>query len=245
MTGFGKRLHESHDGGLSAAGRAYQQLKEEILDCRLAPGGPIFEGEIADRLEMSKTPVREALGMLIHEGFVEVRPRQGYQVTDVTLADVQEVFQLRLLLEPAAAELAAERATPEHLQSLRANVDDFADSDYRSAVAQASRFHATLADASGNSRLAATLHNLLDEMQRLRFLGITTSETYEDESSEHRELLDALLKGNHHLARDIAQHHVEGDRMRVFEAILGSMSNSGTGIASDQVRLRPRSADPR
>lgn len=242
MTGFGKRLHASHDGDLSAAGRAYQTLKHNILVCELGPGSPLFEGEIAEELGMSKTPVREALGMLVHEGLVEVRPRQGYRVTDVTIADVREVFQLRLLLEPAAAELAAERATPEDLQALRASVDEMTDADFEERAWQAARFHRTLADAAGNSRIAATLHNLLDEMQRLRFIGVTSAETYENEAAEHRELLDALLKGNHHLARDIAQRHVEGDRMRVFEAILGSLASNGSGIDSDQLRLRPDTA---
>lgn len=238
MTGFAKRLHASPDGDLSASGRAYIALKDQILTCSLAPGAPVFEGEIADSLEMSKTPVREALGMLVHEGLVEVRPRQGYRVTDVTLADVQEVFQLRLLLEPAAAELAAERATPEHLQALRTAVAEIPDADQGAAAQQAAEFHRTLANASGNARLAATLHNLLDEMRRLRFIGLTSHDTFENEIAEHRELLDALLKGNHHLGRDIAQRHVEDDRMRVFEAILGSLS-TGQGIAADQLRLRP------
>lgn len=229
--------HLSDSG--SAAGRAYSSLKQEILVCDLAPGSPVFEGEIAERLKMSKTPVREALGMLVHEGFVEVRPRQGYRVTDVTLGDVQEVFQLRLLLEPAAAELAAERATPEQLKALRTSSEDDPSQEYEESVMQAATFHSTLADASGNRRLASTLHSLLDEMQRLRFIGLTSGDTYENETAEHRELLDALLKGNHHLARDIAQRHVEGDRMRMFEAILGSLSTSGAGVAASQVRLRP------
>jgi GntR family transcriptional regulator, rspAB operon transcriptional repressor len=227
----------SHVNEASAAGRAYAALKTEILDCTLAPGSPLFEGEIADRLEVSKTPVREALGMLVHEGLVQVRPRQGYRVTDVTLGDVQEVFQLRQLLEPAAAELAAERASPDHLQTLRANSEGEADQETQ--LRRAAIFHGTLADASGNRRLAAALHRILDETQRFRFLGLTTSDTYESETAEHRELLDALLKGNHHLARDIAQRHVEEDRMRMFEAILGSLSTSGSSDATSQLRLRP------
>ncbi len=224
----------------TAASRAFQSIKDDILSCVLPPGAPIFEGEIADRLGMSKTPVREALGMLVHERFVDVRPRQGYRVTDVTLADVQEVFQLRLLLEPAAAELAAERAKPEHLQLLRASVDDADGSTLEQQVERASTFHATLADASGNRRLSHSLKHLFDEMQRLRYIGLSTGSpsVHESVEIEHRELLDALLKGNHHLTREIAQQHVESDRMRMFDTILGSLGASGKSLASDQVRLR-------
>lgn len=245
MPSFRKHLHDTSEEASSATDKAYRSLKSDVLMCHLAPGSEIYEGEIAAQLGMSKTPVREALGMLVHEGFVEVRPRQGYRVTDVTLADVQEVFQLRLMLEPAAVELAAERATPEQLQVLRSCVEDPPESQ-DDAISRAAVFHRTLADASGNTRLAAMLHNLLDEMQRLRYIGLDSNGAYENESLEHRELLDALLKGNHHLARDIAQRHVEGDRMKVFEAILGSIANANSAIASNQIRLSPnnREASP-
>lgn len=244
MPSFRKHLHDISEGSPSATEQAYRSLKIDILRCVLAPGIEIYEGETSERLGMSKTPVREALGMLVHEGFVEVRPRQGYRVTDVTLADVHEVFQLRLMLEPAAAELAAERATPEQLQVLRSSVEELPNSA-DAGVQQAARFHRTLADASGNTRLGATLHNLLDEMQRLRYIGLESDGTYENEAAEHRELLDALLKGNHHLARDIAQRHVEGDRMKVFEAILGSLTNASGNIATDQISLRPNNQKSR
>lgn len=227
---------ETQPNAETAASRAHHSIKNDILSCALPPGAPIFEGEIAERLGMSKTPVREALGMLVHERFVEVRPRQGYRVTDVTLADVQEIFQLRLLLEPAAAELAAERAKPEHLQILRASVDaeGTATEDF---VERSGTFHTVLADASGNRRLSNSLRHLFEEMQRLQYIGSSAGSPDVDESIEHGELLDALLKGNHHLAREIAQRHVESDRMRVFNSILGSLGAAGKGLASDQVRL--------
>jgi len=247
MPSFRRILHESSDQAQSATGRVYGVLKEEILTCELGPGTPIYEGEIAERLHVSKTPVREALGMLIHEGLVEVRPRQGYRVTDLTLADVQEAFQLRLLLEPAAAELAAERATAEQLQELRSLVEADDGASKADRVRQASRFHAALAEASGNSRLAGTLRNLLEEMQRLYFIGLNIEDSISVNAAEHRELVDALLKGNHHLAGDIARRQVETSRMRVFEAILASLTEPGNGAAADQVKLRPipTSAPPR
>jgi DNA-binding GntR family transcriptional regulator len=239
MPSFRKIVHESSDQVTSATGRVYGVLKQEILTCELAPGTPVYEGDIAERLEVSKTPVREALGMLVHEGLVEVRPRQGYRVTDVTLADVQEVFHMRLLLEPAAAELAAERATAEQLQELRSLVEADEGASYQDRVRQAARFHTTLAEASGNSRLAGTLRNLLEEMQRLFYMGLDIEDSISVHATEHRELVDALLKGNHHLSGEIARRQVETSRMRVFEAILASLTGPGNGAAADQVKLRP------
>jgi DNA-binding GntR family transcriptional regulator len=207
----------------------------------MSPGSRIVEGEIADALAMSSTPVKRALGMLIHEGFVEVRPRHGYRVTEITLADVQEIYQLRQVIEPAAAELAAANATPEQLQEMRRLVEDDPDASYEQRAASVLRFHEVLADASGNGRLASVLNGLMDEMQRLMYLGLDIAENVSHQAGEHRELLDALLKGNHHLAREIAEHQVEVGRMRMFEAILASLTSSAA--IADRVVLTPSQAN--
>lgn len=231
-------IPQSSDGtNLSATDRAYVALRREILSCELPPGTRIIEGDIADQLQMSKTPVKRALGMLIHEGFVEVKPRHGYRVTEITLADVQEIYQLRQVVEPAAAELAAENASPEQLQELRRLVEESPDDSYEEKAQKILRFHEILAEASGNARLAAVLGGLMDEMERLLSLGLDIEENISMQAGEHRELLDALLKGNHHSAREIAEHQVEIGRMRMFEAILESLT--GAGGAADHVVIRP------
>ena len=221
----------------SATDRAYEFLRREILSCRLAPGSRIIEGDVAQALTMSNTPVKRALGMLIHEGFVEVQPRHGYRVTEITLADVQEIYQLRQVVEPAAAELAAANATPEQLKEMRQLVENDPESSYDDRTQRVLRFHQLLAEASGSSRLASVLNSLMDEMQRLLNLGLDLEDNVSHQAGEHRELLDALLKSNHHLAREIAEHQVEIGRMRMFEAILASLTSSG-GTA-DQVVIRP------
>lgn len=229
------------DSPKSATDRAYAHLRGEILRCRLAPGARIVEGEIAAELGMSNTPVKRALGMLIHEGFVEVRPRHGYLVTEVTLADVQEIYQLRQVIEPAAAELAATNATPDQLNEMRRLVEDDPDLSYDERASSVLRFHEVLADASGNARLAAVLGGLMDEMQRLLHMGLDIADDVTHQAGEHRELLDALLKGNHHTAREIAERQVELGRMRMFEAILESLTSAGG--RADRVVLSPPRAD--
>lgn len=229
--------NDSKDSAPSATDRAYAYLREEILRCRLAPGSRIVEGEIAAELNMSNTPVKRAFGMLIHEGFVEVRPRHGYLVTEVTLADVQEIYQLRQVIEPAAAELAASNASPEQLQEMRQLVGDDPSLSYEERAESVLRFHEVLAEASGNARLASVLGGLMDEMQRLLYMGFDISEDVTHQAGEHRELLDALLKGNHHTAREIAERQVELGRMRMFEAILESLTSAGG--RADSVVLSP------
>lgn len=230
----------------SASRQVYDQLKRDIITCHIAPGQALFEGQLAERMGTSKTPVREALGMLVQEGFVEVQSRQGYRVTDITLADVQEVFFIRLLVEPAAAELAAERATAEQLrelQELSQKTYIFGDPEtYERFIAENRAFHVKLAEASGNRRLAATLRKLLEEMQRLFYLGLDLRDSAEEQVVEHRELLEALLKGNHHVAHEIAKRQVESSRKRVMEALLNSVGTSAASKAGEVVKLRPAAA---
>ncbi len=237
-----KQRTDDSSAPVSATDQAYDHLRTRVLSCELAPGERLVEADIAETLGMSKTPVRRALGMLIHEGFVEVMPRHGYRVTEVTLADVQEIYQLRQVVEPAAAELAATNASPEQLNEMRQLVEEDPDSSYEDQAESVLRFHEVLAEASGNARLAHVLSGLMDEMQRLLFMGLDISESVSHQAREHRELLDALLKGNHHLAREIATSQVEIGRMRMFEAILESLTSAG-GTA-DRVVLTP-AARPR
>ena len=228
----------------STTARVYAVLKREILTCELSPGTALFEGQLAERLAVSKTPVRDALGMLAHEGFVTVQPRQGYRVSDITLADVQEVFHMRMLLEPAAAELAAERASAEQLKRLQELAEEsyvYGElPTYEEFVVKNREFHVLLAEASGNGRLAAALRNLLEEMQRLFLFGLDIRDSAEEQISEHRELVDALLKGNHHLAHEIATRQIETSRKRVMEALLGEMSGPNGKFNAAALKLGGR-----
>lgn len=239
---YAGRLHAASDGAReSATGRVYAILKREILTCAIAPGTSLYEGQLAERLLVSKTPIRDALGMLVHEGFVSVQPRQGYRVSDITLADVQEVFQMRMLLEPAAAELAAERATADQLKRLQELAEEsyvYGElPTYEEFVVKNREFHVLLAAASGNGRLAAMLRNLLEEMQRLFLFGLDIRDSAQEQIAEHRELVDALLKGNQHMARQIATEQIETSRKRVMEALLGEMSGPNGNFNSAALKL--------
>lgn len=220
-------------GGGSLARRTYEALKQDILTCELRPGAQIFEGELATRYGTSKTPVREALNLLGQEGLVEVLPRRGYLVAPVTLRDVQEVFQLRLMLETAAAELAAEHITEDGLRQLHALVAvryTYRDRASYSRFLRANRaFHVAVADASGNRRLAAFVGKLLEDMERILHLGLDLRDSADEMATEHAELVDALLKGDGELARRVVTEQLQNSRKRVLEAVVGS-ATAAAGI---------------
>jgi len=154
------------------------------------------------------------------------------------------VFHLLLLLEPAAASLAAQRATPEQLQDLRMlaeEPDPNAPEAFDAFVARNADFHVRLAETSGNVRLAATLSRLLEELQRLYHAGLDLRAGVDDHRGEHRELMAALLKANHHAAHDIAVRQIEASRERVMEALLAAMSSpTAPGVMLNIERQRPR-----
>ncbi|HEY7062375.1 MAG TPA: GntR family transcriptional regulator [Chloroflexota bacterium] len=216
----------------SLARRAYEALKADILTCGLAPGVQIFEGELASRYGTSKTPVREALNLLGQEGLVQVLPRRGYLVAPVTLRDVQEVFQLRLLLETAAAELAAEHITEDALRQLKALVGvryTYRDRASYARFLRANReFHVAVAEASGNGRLAAFVAKLLEDMERILHLGLDLRDSAEEMAAEHQELVDALLKGDAELARRVVTEQLQNSRKRVLEALVASAGAAGS-----------------
>lgn len=205
---------------------AYEQIKRDIIRCALAPGEEVTEAKLALRLGLGKAPVRAALARLSQEGLVRPLARRGYLVPPVTLRDVQDIFQLRMLLEPAAARMAAGRVESERLRQLdavcRAGYVP-GDRESEAEFLRANRdFHVTIAAATGNARLANTLAGLLDEMERLLHLGLALRNRTEEMQHEHKALVDALIRGDGDAAAEIAAEQVEAARKMVMDAILSS-----------------------
>lgn len=224
-------------GPASATLRAYQHIKQQVLTCRIRPGSMIYEGDIAEALDMSKTPVREALGMLAQGGYVEVRPRRGYLVTHITLSDVKEIYHLRLLLEPAAARLASVNATDEQRERLRHLAASTAEHDYAGRVRHAHLFHEVLADASGSVRLAQALVGVLEECQRLFFIGIDLTNLVDHSGDDHKALLDALEAGESDVAEKVARDQVDRSRAVVLDRIARILTDPDPSVSPDAITI--------
>jgi DNA-binding GntR family transcriptional regulator len=177
---------------ISLAERAYVRLRQEILTCDLAPGQMVSERELARRYDMSKTPIREALSQVCHDGLMHRLPGRGYMVAPITVKDIQDIFDLRLILELAAAKRAAENPSPKQIAALkelagvRYSLDD---RESHIAFLRTNRsFHLTLAEAAGNQRLVDRLEELLIEMDRIFHLGLRLRDSSEEMVREHRKL---------------------------------------------------------
>jgi len=216
---------------MTATDGAYEHLKRLVLIGGLAPGEELREGALTESSGFGRTPVREALRRLVQEGFVEVRPRQGYRVSVVTLTSVRDLFEMRLLLEPAAAELAATRASQEDLAALHDLAhESYAPGDpdsYERFLERNREFHVSVAKAAGNERLATTLRVLLEEMQRLFFISLSGDGTAVELVHEHHELHDALLARDAARARQVVIDQIEASRSRVMAGLLAGAQPAG------------------
>ncbi|SAI40763.1 GntR family transcriptional regulator [Bordetella ansorpii] len=228
---------ESDDSAasLSAGDDAYVRIRRDVLSCRLPPGAFVTEPELMARYGIRKTSCRIALTRLAQEGFVRSRPRKGYQVSPILLRDVEEVFTLRVQLEPLAARLAAGRADIAKLRELeaacRVQHPVLQLTDQIGVFMDANKaFHLAVAEASGNARLHRTLGQLMDEMSRLVALGFGVQKTKPEIKHDHNALIEALAEGDGKRAETIARRHIETFQAMTLEKLYASLAETGAAI---------------
>ncbi len=194
-------------------------LRNEILSGRVKPGSILYERELAKQLGVSKTPVRESLTVLDHEGLVRTLPRKGYLVNGFTVQDVHNYFDLRVILESAAAELAVGRITDEQIEALAALVPDGTpDDDLLKRLDRNVELHYSLALLSGNDRLASLIKNLMSEMRRMIAAGYIPE--------EHGQLMAALKERDPRRAAEAMRNHINAVRERALRLVPSPPVNS-------------------
>ena len=220
--------------------RAYERIRHDIISCAIAPGTAISEAQLCTHYRLGKAPVRMALNRLAHDGLVRAIPRRGYMVSPVTVRDIHDVFELRLMLEPAAARMAAGRVEAQRLQALDESCRaGYEPGDLRSTsrfLDANKAFHVAIARATGNVRLAATIEQLLDEMTRLLHLGLGLRNRSQEMQQEHRALMKALARGDGDTAERICREQIETARSMVLSAILASSSVMNLALAAEHPR---------
>ena len=203
--------------------RVYSVLKYRILTCAVAPGQRLNEKDIAEELRVSRTPLREALNRLAQESLLTRIPYCGYAVAPVTKDDIANLCELRFVVETAAAELAAERATPEEIGHLSQSVElQYTPGDrktYPQYLKANSIFHRGMARASHNGRLESMVMSILDELQRPLYLGLDMGLNAENATKEHVELVDAITSHDPGWARRIHGEHIRAASDRMIAAI--------------------------
>ena len=191
---------------------AYEQIKQRILDNEYKPGYQALEQEIAEDLGVSRTPVREALIRLQHEGLVELIPRRGMRVVPIVPSDMQEIYEVLTSLESMAAELLARKRPDERtLAPMRTATEDMErairNDDLESWADADERFHRSLLDLCGNRRLAQMANAVRDQGHRARMVTLRLREKPVASIAEHQQVLEAIENGDWETARDIHYQH--------------------------------------
>ncbi|MEV5436279.1 GntR family transcriptional regulator [Streptomyces sp. NPDC052682] len=201
--------------------RVLAALRQEIIAGRLRPGDRLVERELADRFQVSRVPVREAIRALVAEGFVHFETPRRTVVRRLTPTDVKELFELREALEVYAAGLAASRATPQDLAEA-ADLLDQAAAATRAGDAEVitdvnSRLHDRIMAMAGNSLLTAALEPVAG---RLRWMT-RRNEEWPHLLVEHRELFEAIASGDPERARAHARTHVRTNYRSTVRHLFG------------------------
>jgi DNA-binding GntR family transcriptional regulator len=192
---------------------AYETLKKNIIDGKLAPGLAINENELAEDLEVSKTPVREALRQLEREGLVENIPGRGSTVTHISFQDIREIFELREIIECAAARRAAMICDAEAVKIKKMELEQFFRKNKKmekSVWGVEEDVHQFVVKCLDNRKLDETYSSLLNHIKRIRvhFGGRFSSKRYDEMLSEHLEIFNALIESDVDRAEKAVKDHL-------------------------------------
>jgi GntR family transcriptional regulator, rspAB operon transcriptional repressor len=199
----------------------YEAIRDEILTCRLFPGEEVREQDLAERFEVSRQPIRDALLRLEREYLVTVNPRQGYQVNPISISDAQDLFRFRLALEPACAAEAIESASNDML----AELNQFRTADSEEAFIDYNRrFHSAVALASGNIRMATVACDLIAQADRLVRISVDSIKGRDPARliAEHASIIDAIQRRDIRLTRKLLRAHIAQAEKRVISALTRS-----------------------
>lgn len=191
---------------------AYQTLKQLVMENELKPSASYLEAELAERLGMSRTPVREAALQLESEGYLSIRPRHGITVLPISVQDMSEIYELLIELEPYAAERLAQRGiTAEEVAALQSHVDTMdkalAEDDLIGWADADEAFHTDLVRFSGNARLLKVIETFWGQVHRARIATLTLRPKPTQSNEDHQALITCLEAGNAKTARDLHRAH--------------------------------------
>jgi DNA-binding GntR family transcriptional regulator len=191
--------------------KAYHLIRHKIITLELPPLSAIDEQVLMQDLQLGRTPIREALQRLAVEDLVFFAPRRGIFVSDISITDLQKIFEARLVLEGFCARLAAQRATPEQLAEMDSVVralDQVKPGDSRALMAIDERFHEALYEAADNEFIADTAKRLHALSFRLWYLVLDRLGNVRAAMDQHVEIADAVKAGDAPKAEAIIQRHI-------------------------------------
>ena len=213
---------ESEAGPL-LSDQAYLAIRDLIVTLELPPGAIVSEADLMNRLAMGRTPVREALRALARERLIDVYPRRGMFVAGVDARDLASLSEARAVLEPAAARLAARRLTESDkamLDELLAELDALGSTpDERDLITLDRRLHRFVYATARNPFLESTLDEQYTHALRIWFMALDRLPHLDDAVKEHRDILEAIRRGDADQAAITMAAHIDGFETSIRKAL--------------------------
>lgn len=208
----------------------FNTLRQAILTGELKPGERLMEIHLANRLGVSRTPIREAIRKLELEGLVTMIPRRGAEVAQITEKSMKDVLEVRRTLDALSAELACERISPEEEEALKKACQNFEEAvktkDAKIIAKADVALHDIIAAATGNQRLIQLINNLAEQMYRYRFEYIKDASQHERIIKEHRIIYESVVKKDKVAASEMAKTHIDNQEKAVIARIRMEQANS-------------------
>ena len=199
----------------------FNTLREAILTGDIEPGERLMEIRLAEKLGVSRTPIREAIRMLQLEGLVNMTPRRGTVVAEISNEDLKNVLEVRKVLEQLAVAKACENISDETVNELRENIKEFNAAIRKKNPSDIANidvvFHDIIYKATGNERLIQILYNIREQMYRYRLEYIKDQDTRKTVVRDHENLINAIVNKDVEKARSIIVAHIEHQEKTIMK----------------------------
>lgn len=201
----------------------FDTLREAIIVGELKPGERLMEVQLAEKMGVSRTPVREAIRKLELEGLVNMIPRKGAHVADLSVKDIMDVLEVRATLDGLASHLAASRITDEELKELKHIQIQFnkhvKKDNLQGSIKKDVEFHEIIYCSSRNDKLIQIVNNLREQVHRFRVIYLKDYSSGREILKEHEEIIDAMEKKDSDMARKVAIEHIKNQQETIVKAI--------------------------
>lgn len=225
-------MKTQHSPNLS--GDVFVALKNRIIHWNYPPGYRFTEEGLCEEFGVSRSPVREALRMLVENGLVDKKPHTGYSVKQPDMREIHELYEVRLALELFVVSLLTKTSIPDEdwqrlhniwrsiLDKIPENVNDFSEKD--------EEFHEALAVFTNNNSLIQHLHSINERLHFIRMMDITTSERLRATCEQHLRILECIKDGNVNCAREALEMNIQDGRENVEQAVKTALAKSYMGF---------------
>jgi DNA-binding GntR family transcriptional regulator len=201
----------------------YERLKSQIINFTLKPGQKLQDRQLAIQLEVSRTPAREALNRLVQEGFVRQTPGQGYFVKEITIKEIEELYEVREALEVLAAKMAIQSINNSQIKKLseilKRHKKLIQNGTFESSLLEEAGFHKTIALSSGNQHLYVIISNIFDKIATYRGIGTLTLQRTKMAYQQHEEIFISLKEKDTRKLKKIMRRHITEARRDAIERV--------------------------